>query len=133
MDGFKLYNSKTRTKELFIPLDEGKATMYVCGITPYDVGHLGHALVYSVQDTLHRWLDFSGYEVTHIQNITDIDDDMIRKSETISKIEDLDSIEILNLIEQTKRKMKKHAENFQFEEAALLRDQIIKLNEKIKK
>ena len=80
MDGFKLYNSKTRTKELFIPLDEGKATMYVCGITPYDVGHLGHALVYSVQDTLHRWLDFSGYEVTHIQNITDIDDDMIRKS-----------------------------------------------------
>ena len=39
MDGFKLYNSKTRTKELFIPLDAGKATMYVCGITPYDVGH----------------------------------------------------------------------------------------------
>tara|TARA_B100000700_G_scaffold331747_1_gene467907 strand:- start:7761 stop:8966 length:1206 start_codon:yes stop_codon:yes gene_type:complete len=80
MDGFRLYNSKSRTKELFSPLNKGRATMYVCGITPYDVGHLGHALVYSVQDTLHRWLEFSGYEVTHIQNITDIDDDMIRKS-----------------------------------------------------
>jgi len=80
LDGFRLYNSKTRTKELFVPLHEGKATMYVCGITPYDVGHLGHALVYSVQDTLHRWLDFLGYQVNHIQNITDIDDDMIRKS-----------------------------------------------------
>ena len=80
LDGFRLYNSKSRTKELFVPLQEGKATMYVCGITPYDVGHLGHALVYSVQDTLHRWLDFLGYQVNHIQNITDIDDDMIRKS-----------------------------------------------------
>ena len=49
------------------------------------------------------------------------------------KIEDLDNIEVLDLIEQSKRKMKKHAENFQFEEAALLRDQIIKLNEKIEK
>ena len=49
------------------------------------------------------------------------------------KIEDLDNLEILDLIEKSKRKMKKHAQNFQFEEAALLRDQIIKLNEKIKK
>jgi len=54
--------------------------MYVCGITPYDVGHLGHALVAVAFDTLRRWLEFNAYEVRHIQNITDIDDDMVRKS-----------------------------------------------------
>ena len=54
--------------------------VYVCGITPYDVGHLGHALTYVVQDTLRRWLEFNAYEVRHVQNITDIDDDMVRKS-----------------------------------------------------
>ena len=54
--------------------------MYVCGITPYDVGHLGHALVAVTFDTLRRWLEFNAYEVRHIQNITDIDDDMVRKS-----------------------------------------------------
>ena len=54
--------------------------MYVCGITPYDVGHLGHALVAVAFDTLRRWLEFNAYTVRHIQNITDIDDDMVRKS-----------------------------------------------------
>ena len=54
--------------------------MYVCGITPYDVGHLGHALVAVAFDTLRRWLEFNAYEVRHIQNITDIDDDMVAKS-----------------------------------------------------
>ena len=63
-----------------MPLEVGVARIYVCGVTPYDVGHLGHALVYVVQDTLHRWLEFNGYDVHHIQNITDIDDDMVRKS-----------------------------------------------------
>lgn len=53
--------------------------MYVCGITPYDVGHLGHALASVTFDTLRRWLEHNAYEVTHIQNITDVDDDMIRK------------------------------------------------------
>ncbi len=57
--------------------------MYVCGVTPYDVGHLGHALVYVVQDTLRRWLEFNAYEVRHVQNITDIDDDMVRKSKEL--------------------------------------------------
>ena len=67
--------------------------MYVCGVTPYDVGHLGHALVYVVQDTLRRWLEFNAYTVHHIQNITDIDDDMVRKSRelgiTIAGLTDL--------------------------------------------
>ena len=54
--------------------------LYVCGVTPYDVGHLGHALTYVTFDTLRRWLEFQAYEVRHIQNITDVDDDMVRKS-----------------------------------------------------
>jgi cysteinyl-tRNA synthetase len=54
--------------------------MYVCGVTPYDVGHLGHALTYVFFDTVRRYLEFCGYEIHHIQNITDIDDGMIKKS-----------------------------------------------------
>ena len=55
-------------------------SMYVCGVTPYDVGHLGHALTYVFFDTVKRYLEFCGYEIHHIQNITDIDDGMIKKS-----------------------------------------------------
>ncbi len=54
--------------------------MYVCGITPYDVGHLGHALTYVVFDVVRRYLEFQSHEVRHIQNITDVDDDMVRVS-----------------------------------------------------
>ncbi len=51
--------------------------MYVCGVTPYDVTHLGHAFSYVQFDTLRRYLLFSGYDVRYVQNVTDIDDDMI--------------------------------------------------------
>ena len=54
--------------------------MYVCGITPYDVGHLGHALTYVFFDTVRRYLEFQGLDVRHVQNITDVDDDMVRVS-----------------------------------------------------
>ena len=54
--------------------------MYVCGITPYDAGHLGHALTYVVFDVVRRYLEFQSFEVEHIQNITDVDDDMVRVS-----------------------------------------------------
>ena len=54
--------------------------MYVCGITPYDVGHLGHALTFVAFDTVRRYLEFQAYDVRHVQNITDVDDDMVRKS-----------------------------------------------------
>ena len=54
--------------------------MYVCGITPYDVGHLGHAFTYVFFDTVRRYLEFQGHDVRHIQNITDVDDDMVRVS-----------------------------------------------------
>lgn len=78
--GLRLYNSLSREVEDFEPLEDRRVRLYVCGITPYDVGHLGHALVYVAFDTLHRWLEHNAYEVLHVQNITDVDDDMIRKS-----------------------------------------------------
>src|SRR5690606_38277623 len=68
-----LYNSLTGEQEPFEPLDDRVVRMYVCGVTPYDVGHLGHALTYVVFDTLRRWLEFQAYEVRHVQNITDVD------------------------------------------------------------
>jgi cysteinyl-tRNA synthetase len=82
-DNLHLYNSLTRRLERFHPLEDRLVRLYVCGITPYDVGHLGHALTYVTFDTLRRWLEFSGYEVRHIQNITDVDDDMVRKSKEL--------------------------------------------------
>jgi cysteinyl-tRNA synthetase len=76
----EIYNTMTGRKDLFEPLEEGVVRMYVCGITPYDVGHLGHALTFVFFDTVRRYLEFQSHEVRHIQNITDIDDDMVRKA-----------------------------------------------------
>ena len=76
----RVYNSLTGRKELFEPLDDRVVRMYVCGITPYEVGHLGHARVFVDFDTVRRYLEFNSYEVRHIQNITDVDDDMVRVS-----------------------------------------------------
>jgi L-cysteine:1D-myo-inositol 2-amino-2-deoxy-alpha-D-glucopyranoside ligase len=70
----------TRTAALTTISEGVPVTIYVCGITPYDVGHLGHALVAVTYDTLHRYLEFRGHTVTHVQNVTDIDDDVIRKA-----------------------------------------------------
>jgi L-cysteine:1D-myo-inositol 2-amino-2-deoxy-alpha-D-glucopyranoside ligase len=54
--------------------------MYVCGVTPYDTGHLGHAFTYVSFDVLHRYLEYLGHDVTYVQNLTDVDDDMLRKA-----------------------------------------------------
>lgn len=62
------------------PIEDRLVRMYVCGITPYDVGHLGHARVFVCFDTVRRYLEFNSYEVRYIQNITDVDDDMVRVS-----------------------------------------------------
>ncbi|MCK9486246.1 MAG: cysteine--tRNA ligase [Dehalococcoidia bacterium] len=82
-DNLHLYDSLRRSTERLEPLEDRTVRMYVCGITPYDVGHMGHALVYVVFDTLRRWLEHNAYEVRHVQNITDVDDDMIRKSQEL--------------------------------------------------
>src|SRR5579859_3676520 len=70
----KLYNSLAKTKENFVSLKEKKVTMYVCGITPYDTTHLGHAFTYIFFDVLLRYLRFNNYDVTYTQNVTDIND-----------------------------------------------------------
>lgn len=79
----KLYNALTQTVEPFQPLSE-VVTLYVCGITPYDTTHLGHAFTYATFDVLIRYLEFKGYPVKYVQNVTDIDDDILRKAREVS-------------------------------------------------
>ncbi len=74
-------NSLTRTKEEFVPLTPGRVRMYVCGMTVYDLCHLGHARVFVVFDMVTRWLRASGYEVEYVRNITDIDDKIIKRAQ----------------------------------------------------
>lgn len=81
----KLYNSLTQTKEEFIPLNKRIVTLYVCGITPYDTTHLGHAFTYVFFDVLVRYLTFKGYKATYVQNVTDIDDDILKKAKEENK------------------------------------------------
>ena len=69
-----LYNSLVRKKELFIPLNKNTVTLYVCGITPYDTTHLGHAFTYLSFDILVRYLKYLGFKVIYAQNVTDIND-----------------------------------------------------------
>lgn len=76
----RIYNSLTRKKENFIPFNKQKVLMYVCGITPYDTTHLGHAFTYVFFDVLRRYLEFKGYKVIYTQNVTDIDDDILKKA-----------------------------------------------------
>jgi cysteinyl-tRNA synthetase len=74
-------NSLTRTKEAFVPLVPGRVRMYVCGMTVYDLCHLGHARVFVVFDMVVRWLRAGGFEVEYVRNITDIDDKIIRRAQ----------------------------------------------------
>ncbi|HEX2566934.1 MAG TPA: cysteine--tRNA ligase, partial [Burkholderiales bacterium] len=76
----KIYNSLGRSKQDFAPLRAGEARMYVCGMTVYDYCHLGHARVLVVFDVVRRWLRESGYRVTYVRNITDIDDKIIKRA-----------------------------------------------------
>ena len=75
----KLYNTLTGVTETFTPSDD-VVKMYVCGITPYSPSHLGHALKAIVFDVLRRYLEYSGYQVKHVENFTDIDDKMINRA-----------------------------------------------------
>ena len=76
----KIYNSLTRRKESFQPLQPGKASMYVCGMTVYDYCHLGHARVLVVFDLVARYLRAAGYELHYVRNVTDIDDKIIQRA-----------------------------------------------------
>jgi cysteinyl-tRNA synthetase len=76
----QIYNTLSRSKQVFKPLQAGKVKMYVCGMTVYDFCHIGHARVMIVFDMVARWLRASGYEVLYVRNITDIDDKIINRA-----------------------------------------------------
>lgn len=88
----QIYNGLTKRKESFVPIEPGKVRMYVCGMTVYDLCHVGHARSMLSFDVLQRWLKASGYRVTYVRNVTDIDDKIIdravRNGETISSLTD---------------------------------------------
>jgi cysteinyl-tRNA synthetase len=76
----KIYNTLSRDKQTFTPIEPNKVHMYVCGMTVYDFCHLGHARVMVVFDMVSRWFRTSNYEVTYVRNITDIDDKIIKRA-----------------------------------------------------
>ncbi len=106
--GLRVYNSRTREKEDFTPLAPPAVTMYVCGITPYDETHVGHARAYCAFDVIRRYLEYSGYKVRFIQNITDIDDKIINKAnaegKTIKEISERYSASFFDVMEKLKVK-----------------------------
>lgn len=76
----KIFNTLTRTKDEFVPINEGKVGIYVCGPTVYDYIHIGNARPMIVFDTLRRYLTYKGYEVNYVSNFTDVDDKIIKKA-----------------------------------------------------
>ncbi len=103
-----IYNSLTRQKETFEPIEAGRVRMYVCGMTVYDYCHIGHARVLVVFDVVYRFFRHLGYEVTYVRNITDIDDKIINRArdngETVDALtgrfidamhEDADALDVL--------------------------------------
>jgi L-cysteine:1D-myo-inositol 2-amino-2-deoxy-alpha-D-glucopyranoside ligase len=80
----RLYNTLSQSVEDFV-VGEKPVTVYICGITPYDTTHLGHAFTYLSADVLIRYLEFLGHEVRYVQNVTDIDDDILRKAAQVQK------------------------------------------------
>lgn len=78
----RIFNTQTRAKETFEPLEPGHVKIYICGPTVYNYFHLGNARPFITYDTLRRYLEYRGYRVTYVQNFTDIDDKMINKANT---------------------------------------------------
>ena len=81
----KLHNTYNNRVEEFVPIEENKVKMYVCGPTVYDNAHLGHARCYITWDVLYRYLKFKGYDVTYCRNVTDVDDKILKKAEKEGK------------------------------------------------
>ena len=80
MEEIKVYNTLTKEKEVFHPITEGEAKIYVCGVTPYNHPHIGNARPAVTWDIIRRYLEFIGYKVTFVQNFTDVDDKIINKA-----------------------------------------------------
>jgi len=90
MSQLKIYNTLARDKQVFVPIQPGKVSLYCCGMTVYDYCHVGHARMMMAFDVIYRWLTVSGYDVKFVRNITDIDDKIIRRAvengETMSQL-----------------------------------------------
>src|SRR3954451_16109174 len=81
----QLYNTLTRKKETFVPLEEGKVKMYVCGPTVYNYIHIGNARPAIVFDTVRRYMEYRGYDVKYVSNFTDVDDKLIRAANQLGE------------------------------------------------
>ncbi len=77
----RIYNTLSRKKEEFVPREAGKVSMYVCGVTPYAPAHVGHGRFAVAFDVVRRWLEYRGYEVTYVMNVTDVEDKIIAASQ----------------------------------------------------
>jgi cysteinyl-tRNA synthetase len=88
--GLAIYSTLSRKKEPFKTLEDGSVSMYVCGPTVYDQAHVGHAMSSVVFDVIRRYLEYSGYEVTHVMNYTDVDDKVIARANEMG----IDSLEL---------------------------------------
>ena len=97
----RVYNTLTRQKEDFKPVQPGKVLMYVCGPTVYDKAHIGHAMSAIVFDIIRRYLEYKGYEVKHVMNYTDVDDKIIRRANELG-------VEPIRLAEQYINEFGKH-------------------------
>ena len=75
-----IYSTLTREQRPFESLEPGRVRMYVCGVTVYDYCHIGHGRTFVAFDVVRRWLEASGYKVTFVRNITDVDDKIIRRA-----------------------------------------------------
>ncbi|KAK9998255.1 hypothetical protein SO802_017858 [Lithocarpus litseifolius] len=84
-EGFRVYNSMTQQKEIFNTQVPGRVGMYVCGVTAYDLSHIGHARAAVNFDVLYRYLQHLGYEVTYVRNFTDVDDKIIRRANELGE------------------------------------------------
>ncbi|MCZ8076971.1 MAG: class I tRNA ligase family protein, partial [Paucibacter sp.] len=80
MSSLRIYNTLTRSVQPFAPIEPGHVRMYVCGMTIYDLCHVGHARMMMAFDVVQRWLKASGYRVTYVRNITDIEDKIIKRA-----------------------------------------------------
>ena len=94
--GIKLYNTANRRKEVFKPIEDRKVGMYVCGVTVYDLCHIGHARSAIVFDVLSRYLRAKGFDVTYVRNFTDIDDKIITRAHETGKDTDILALEYIN-------------------------------------
>lgn len=77
----RIFNTETKRKEEFVPLEPGKVRMYVCGPTVYNFIHIGNARPMIVFDTVRRYMEYRGYEVNYVSNFTDVDDKIIAKGQ----------------------------------------------------